>query len=334
MSKRAALPGCGRRARALAAFVVFAALAGGCDSQTFDPESKIESVRILATAADKPYAAPGDTVNMTVLAFDGRPSPSAPMNVYWIPAACIDPAGDAYSACFPALTSTLRPGVDLGPQLTTGTTFSFPMPPTAITAHADTGGDPYGLAVVFTIACAGHVEYVPQPAGGNPDAVPFGCFDDKDTQLGADDFVFAYSLVYAFGDRTNTNPTIQSLTLGGTPVDPVAGITLDHCTQAKIDDCPKTPLDLVVPASSQESDPGNLDADGHVLNEQLYVDYYLTAGKVKNDVVILFDPRNGRLSNTGDDLYAPQSQGDYQLWAVLHDNRGGATWQTFPLHAR
>jgi hypothetical protein len=328
MSRRGARLGRTSRAGALVA------LAAACNSSTFDPPSKIESVRILATAADKPYAAPGDTVNMTVLAVDGRSSQPAPMNLYWFPTACIDPPGDAYSACFPALTQALRPGVDLGPGLTAGSSFSFAMPPTATTAHAATGGDPYGLAVVFTVACAGHVEYVPPPSGGNPDAVPFGCFDDTGTQLGADDFVFAYSLVYAFTDRTNANPVFSSLTLHGAAVDPAAGITLGHCTKAKIDDCPTTPLDLVVPASSQESDPGNLDASGHVLGEQLYVDYYLTAGKVKNDVVVLFDPRNGRLSNTGDGLYAPQTPGDYELWAVLHDNRGGATWQTFPLHAQ
>jgi hypothetical protein len=65
------------------ALIALAALAGGCSAVTFDPSSKVETVRILATSADKPYAAPGDTVHMQVLAFDGRPMPAAPMNVYW-----------------------------------------------------------------------------------------------------------------------------------------------------------------------------------------------------------------------------------------------------------
>lgn len=310
------------------------ALAGGCSAVTFDPSSKVETVRILATSADKPYAAPGDTVHMQVLAFDGRPMPAAPMNVYWVPSACINPPGDAYYGCFP-LAQAFPPHTDLGPSLVQGADFSFQMPTTVISSHgASGGGDPYGLAVVFTIACAGHVEYVPTPAGGSPDAVPFACFDDAGTQLGADDFVLAYSLVYSFADRTNANPVIQSITLDGTAVDPTAGIVIDQCTKSDIDDCPTKPLDVVVPASSQELDPSDLDANGNVLKEEIYVDYYLTAGKVASDTVVLFDPRAGRLTGTGDALSAPQAAGDYQLWTVVHDNRGGAAWQALPLHAR
>lgn len=310
-------------------------LALACNAPAFDPSSKIESVRILATRADMPYAAPGDTVNLSVLAVDGRPTQPAPMNVYWIPQPCVNPPGDAYSACFPAFAGAFPPGVDLASSLTAGASFSFPMPATAISAHSTASGeDPYGIAVVFTIACAGHVEYVPPAAGSSPDTVPFGCFDGSGTRLGADDFVFAYSLVYSFADRTNANPTIQSLTLDGANVDPAAGITLDRCTKSKIDDCSTQSLDLVIPPASQELDSGDLDADGNALREELYVDYYLTAGKVKNDTVALFDPRKGRLPDTGDDLYAPQTAGDYQLWAVVHDNRGGVVWQAFPLHAK
>lgn len=58
---------------------------------------------------------------------------------------------------------------------------------------------------------------------------------------------------------------------------------IGHCTKSNIDDCPTKPLDVVVPASSQELDPSNLDANGNVLKEAV---------------------------------------GDYQLWAVVHDNRG------------
>jgi hypothetical protein len=310
-------------------------LVGACNAVTFDPPSKVETVRILATSADEPYAAPGATVHMQVLAFDGRPLPAAPMNVYWLPSACINPPGDAYYGCFPTFAQSLPIHTDLGPSLVSGTTFSFQMPTTAISSHPGSGGaDPYGVAVVFTIACAGHVEYVPTPAGGSLDAVPFACFDDAGTRLGADDFVLAYSLVYSFADRTNSNPVIQSVTFGGIAVDPAAGIVVDHCTKSNLDDCPTTPLDVVVPTPSQEPDPSDLDANGNALKEEIYVDYYLTAGKVASDTVVLFDPRAGRVTGTSDALSAPQKAGDYQLWAVVHDNRGGATWEALPLHAR
>lgn len=310
-----------------------AVLGAGCRGPTFDPSSKVESVRILATAADRPYALPGDTVTMSVLAVDGRATRPAPMNVFWLPAPCVDPPGDAQFACYPGFARQFAPGVDLAPVLSSGPSFAFTMPADAIAAHPVSGKTPYGLAIVFTMACAGRVEYAPPPPGGSLDAVPFACVDDAGHALGADDFVFAYSQVYAFGDRANAPPVIGNLTFGGTPVDPAPGITVPHCTQSNADDCPTTKLDVTVPASSQEPDPGDLDADGHVLGEEIYVDYYMSGGKVKNDVVVLYDPRAGRLPDTGDDFSAPQAAGDATLWAVVRDNRGGAAWLAVPIHA-
>jgi hypothetical protein len=310
-----------------------ATLLCGCNEPNFDPPSKIASVRILATAADKPYAKPGDTVTMTALAFDGRPSKPKPMGVWWLPQTCINPAGDLYYGCYQSFARVFRPGVDLTPQLTAATTFAFQMPPDTITSHhGQQGGDGYGLAVAFVIACAGHVEYT-SPAGGAADALPFGCFDDNRVQLGPDEFVFAYSLVYAFSDRANANPVIDHLSLNGKAVDPTTGVSLDLCTQPNIDDCPTSSLDTVIPATSQELDPANMDANGNELREEIWVDYYLTAGKVKNDTVILFDPRHGALSNDADALSAPQAVGAYLLWAVAHDNRGGVSWLQVPFDA-
>ncbi len=316
---------------------LLAAAALSCSSTTFDPASKVESVRVLAVSADRPYVAPGDRVTLDVLAYDGRrspPSPSVPMTLSWLPVPCVDPPGDAYFACFPAFARAFQPGVDLTSRLVQGATFAFDMPADAITAHAPAGGASYGLAVAFAIACAGHVEYVTPAATDGPDAVPFGCFDDAHVRLGADAFVFAYSLVYAFADRTNENPVIEGLTLDGAAVDPTAGITLDRCTTKNDSDCPTKKIDTTVPAASWEPDPGDLDLNGHVLNEEIYVDYYLTGGAVHNDVTVLYDPRSGRLPATGDALSAPRGAGDYLLWAVVHDNRGGVAWQEVPLHAR
>jgi hypothetical protein len=62
------------------------------------------------------------------------------------------------------------------------------------------------------------------------------------------------------------------------------------------------------------------------------VDYYLTAGKVDHNTIILFDPRAGQLSNTSDSFYAPQTAGDSIVWAVVHDDRGGVSWAQFTVH--
>lgn len=299
----------------------------------FEAPSQVDGVRVLANRADSPYAVPGATVNITSLAVDARPNPSEPMHVYWLPGACINPPGDLYYQCFSQFGGVLPSGVDLGPLLTAGDSFSFQMPADVIESHANIDGrDPYGLAVVFTLACAGRVEYVPPVPGGSPDAVPFVCLDSAGARLGANDFVFAYSLVYAFADRSNENPVLEQVTYGGTPLDPDQGLSISHCQESKIDDCPATKLDVSVPSSSQELDPSNLDGNGNPLKVTLYVQYFSTGGKISNDTVVIFDPRNGRLRATGDDFRAPLRAGEYRMWAVVHDNRGGVTWQEFALH--
>lgn len=316
-------------------FSFLAAAALSCQSSKVDPESKVESVRILATRADKPYAAPSDTVNLDVLAFDGRANQPQRMSLFWVPAPCINPPNDAYYACYADFASAFAPGVDVTASLVSGTSFSFSMPADVIARHQPTRSGPaYGLAVVFTIACAGHVEFLPSSARAGADALPIGCFDENHGQLGPADFTFAYSLVYAFENRSNQNPVFDHVAFGGAVVDPAVGITVDHCTNSNIDDCPTTPLDVIVPASDQERDPGSLDAQGNVLGEEIYVDYFVTEGKLGNDVLVLFDPKAGFESSSTNHLSAPQMPGDYMLWTVLRDNRGGASWLAFQLHAR
>jgi hypothetical protein len=315
-----------------ALLLLLALLLPGCNPPSFEAPSDVDSVRVLATRADTSYAPPGAKVNLQVLAVDGRVNPSDAMQVYWLPAACINPPGDAYYGCFPGFGGQFRRGVDLAGELSSGSAFSFQMPDDVIASHAGVAGEPpYGLAVVFTLACAGHVEYRPELAA-SPDAVPFACFDAAEHRLGAEDFVFAYSLVYAFADRSNENPTLEGVTYGGTLIDPSAGLQIQHCQKSSIDDCSAVKLDVNVPRSSQEPDPSNLSASGDTLGESLYVQYYATGGKIANDTTVIFDARAGRLAQTGDDFRAPLTPGEYQLWAVVHDNRGGVVWQALPLH--
>jgi hypothetical protein len=299
----------------------------------FEPASKVDSVRVLATRADKAYAAPGEQVTLDVLAFDGRPNQSEPMRTYWVPTPCVDPPGDAYYACYPSFRDAFPIGADLTPMLANRSSFSFRMPDDAITRHGGRGqGEPYGLVVLFVVACAGHVQYVPPPSGASPEALPLGCFDSAGHALGPSDFVVAFSRVYAFASRANANPVIDHVSFGGTAVDPAAGITLSHCSASSIDACATAPLDTVVPASSQEVDPSSNDATGNPAKEEIWVDYYLTAGKVKNDTVILYALTSGQLPQTSVAFSTPQSAGEFVLWSVVHDNRGGVNWVTVPLH--
>ncbi|MGH7330698.1 MAG: hypothetical protein ACREJX_20295, partial [Polyangiaceae bacterium] len=95
--------------------------AASCGPSDFDPETLVESVRVLASAADEPYAQPGDTVNVHVLAYDGRPVKPAPMKIYWLPFACENPIGDAYYGCFGSIANGGSSDAGISPAGDAGT---------------------------------------------------------------------------------------------------------------------------------------------------------------------------------------------------------------------
>ncbi|MDC3958004.1 hypothetical protein [Polyangium jinanense] len=312
--------------------------ATGCNFPDFAPENEVASVRILATRADKPYATPGDTVNLDVLAFDGRKEKAQPMRVFWIPTVCTDPPEGAPYECYPAFAGAFPRGQDLTPLLKEGTSFSLDVPEDVLgmpgpSGPPEPGSVPfYKTLVVFNMACAGHVEYI-GARGMGPQAVPFGCFDADRKELGPEDFMFAFSRVFVFPLLPNSNPVIDHLSFDFATIDPNDGITVDHCTMPEIEQCPVKPLDISVPESSQEPDPSYRTADGEMGKERILVDYYITGGQV-NSTRLLYDPESGKVGTTAADLRAPLAAGEEMLFAVVRDNRGGLAWLEIPLHVR
>jgi hypothetical protein len=317
------------RARlSLVALVGSAATFAACGT-SFTPENLVNSVRLLAISADKPYAAPGDTVTLTALAYDGRSKKPLPMHVFWVPTVCPDPPGDSYSACYAGFPKAFAPGVDLTPELARyeDQPFAFKMPTDIITAHPPpASGSPYGMVVVFAIACAGNVQFVDRPQDTLPPLPPLGCFGDAGTELGPDDSVFAYAQIFSFLDgRTNLNPVISNLTFGAETVAAEdGGITVPACP--KSGKCGFTLLDTKVPSSSWERDKADQIPGGPPVHEEIWVDYFSTSGSFNNDSVVLYDVTAGRLSTSPVQFTAPTATGSNVLWAVVRDNRGGVTW--------
>jgi hypothetical protein len=337
----------------LVPLVVVAVLAA-CGVGDFEPVSKIDSVRILASRADKPYAKPGDAVHLEVLAVDRRPDRSRPMTIYWIPYVCEDPKNDAYYACFgPAQGDAgadaprdggrgganpgqglLRPGVDLTPFLKTGPEYDFTMPADAITAHPTTPGvdEQYGLAVLFNVACAGHLEALEIDPAAGLQQVPIGCFDENKNRLDSSQFVIGLTRVFAYATRTNANPVLEGVTFEGDPVDLAKGIKLSPCTTAKRSDCPEKKIDVQVPETSWELNPGDKDPNGVERHEQIYAAYFSDVGQLEGAARLLYDPARGKVDGSEVKYQAPNETGEGTLFIVVHDNRGGATWVTIPLH--
>ncbi|HEV3189890.1 MAG TPA: hypothetical protein VGY54_05300, partial [Polyangiaceae bacterium] len=94
-----------------------------CAPSGFQDSALVQNgVRIFASSASKPcpnagavdagnpaatcaYANPGDTMEITLLAYDGRSKDQKgePMQVVWLPYVCENPALDTYYSCFAQL---------------------------------------------------------------------------------------------------------------------------------------------------------------------------------------------------------------------------------------
>ena len=357
-----------------------------CGPKGFQDSALVNGVRILATRADRPYAKPGDTVTLSVLADDGRATQSEPMIIYWFPVAlspplslplpgasfvCEDPKDDAYFACFASLLSsfgdagvrdggsadagkpgfTLGPGVDLSGFLPQGPTLSVPISRDIIANHPLVSGtQPYGVALVFNMACAGHPELLPVDSSNlSFNQLPVGCFDKHETLLGADSFVVGYATVYVYDKLTNDNPVIahvvyqrqvldggylgdSSTADAGAPDE--GGIVVPACTDTDRDACATYSFDISVPSTSWQTDPQNMGPNGQPLHEQVWVDYYWTAGDFSDNSRLIYDPTTGSVGNTAVMLTPPSTPTTATFWAVVHDNRGGVAWDVVPYRVK
>ncbi len=344
-------PSGGRSVGALAV-VALASLAGagsGCTPfPDFPPESLVDSVRILAVRADKPYAAPGDMVRFDVLAADGRPERPAPMRVFWVPVPCDVPVAQP-DLCYSSFTWQFQPGVDASQNLHEGDSLSVLVPPDQLTSEGGSSGLAYRSMFVFLMACAGHVEYLGSKAGRGLGAVPFGCFDEAGARLGGLDFVFAFARVLVIEGFTNQNPAMDGLEIDSAPVDLDAGITLPRCTAKEEGErCPVHALTLLVPRSSQEVDSvtsgglgeggaGSTSTDtgagtGNVVREALWASFYTTLGETSGAALSLYDPSTDEEPFPTSGYSAPKTAGEGSLFAIVRDSRGGVNWLRVPLH--
>ena len=80
----------------VAALALFAGL--GCGPQ-FDPGNEIKTLRVLGVKKDKPYAQPGEDVNLQLLWHDPKGRSDAEIQRAFI-GGCVNPPGDLYYGCF------------------------------------------------------------------------------------------------------------------------------------------------------------------------------------------------------------------------------------------
>ncbi|HTV25693.1 MAG TPA: hypothetical protein VMG12_43655, partial [Polyangiaceae bacterium] len=236
---------------------------------------------------------------------------------------------------------------------------SRPPPPEASTTA-------YGLSYVFFAACAGQLALdmgseVPFVCYEELDGVDG--FSEGDTRRDSRDFVIGYSAVFAYDTYRNQNPLISGVQFGdttlwpdsppevaaaappgavlasardlcigescgviqpGTDTEPCLDVlTLDACLE---DECDTTSVQPLIDPASAEPDDAASARSAEPLGEQMWVNYYATGGELGEEVRLLNDAVAGFSTDTSTDYEAADTAQVSYVWAVAHDNRGGAEW--------
>jgi hypothetical protein len=219
------------------------------------------------------------------------------------------------------LATFFVPKTDITASLPKGP-YTFVVPKDAITSHPVVAGAPapYGLIILFNIACAGHVWTTSIDPSAGPQQVPITCGDAMGNPLGPDQYVIGFTRVYVYATLTNANPVINGFFFddaeapvadaGGANPAPIT-VKLPPCTG---DNCNAVNIDMDVPQSSWAPDP-----------KMIWVDYY-TTGNLGSEAKLLYDQNAGRVSDSLDPVTFSDDGGTATIWAVVHDSNEGVTW--------
>jgi hypothetical protein len=335
------------------------ALAGavGCGPE-FDPSNEIKTLRVMGVKKDKPYAQPGEQVNLQLLWHD--PKGDRDVERAFI-GGCVNPPGDLYYGCFEQYAKLLSEGKPL--PLGGRDTFAVTLPDDIISSRSgvEPGQPPYGLYIVFFAVCAGTISFDMSASSGasvGAEGLPIRCLDAGGKLLGSDDFVVGYSSIYSFQDASNNNPSFSvddsgksSFEVAGqeVPADCVGEacqLTSDvefecdaapeRCIEPCVDDgdasCPDI---LVKPAIEQtvETDDVSSKLFGTTVSEQMWVNYYVDRGGM-SEVRLVNDTNTGWNEKYRGELHAPKDSGFLKVWAVVHDNRGGMDFTRVTLRVK
>jgi hypothetical protein len=233
-------------------------------------------------------------------------------------------------------------------------------------APPDPNTTPYGLSYVFFAVCAGQLEVlsdgsqVPFVCYDELDGV--AGFSAGDQRRDSRDFVIGYTAIFAYAEYRNANPRFTGIEFNGVTFWPdappelaataPAGAVLapardvcigESCSAPPADDaepcldaltvdacaaggCEDAELQaLIDPASAEVDAPASARASER-LEEQMWVNYYSTAGELDEEVRLLNDAVVGFSSDVSTHYEPADSAQTSYLWAVAHDNRGGADW--------
>jgi hypothetical protein len=297
----------------LLTFSAFFSLTSGC-AEPLDPASRVVSFRVLAQQVDAPFAAPGETVQVSTLSYDpqGRP-------VTWAWATCVNPSSSSVEGCVEKLAEESE-ATGMLPILAFGEgldSLTLPIPADVLDTVPEVAR-PAAYVGVLSGACPGLLTLDQGPGG-----LPFRCVDaGSGEQLGLDEFVVGLKRVSLRTNDRNQNPSIANITFDGVdwPADEIKEIgycdTADNDYQA----CASANKHELAAHVTPDSFETGTDEFGRAFEEQLIVQYFATEGIFENEIRIAAEPETGfvaRRAASGQEL---------RVWLLARDDRGGVSF--------
>lgn len=277
----------------------------GCGAD-FEPGSRVESPRILALQADKPFAKPGEDVSLTLLAANPHDEP-----LEWAWATCTLPPSSTVDDCIEALDTDLE---RFDPE-TDALRVSVPDDvldgvPQAARASA--------LIGVVVLACPGELK------SGQTLGVPTRCVDEQGVTRSIDDLEVGIKRIMLRERDRNENPLIEAITWDGKTwdEDEVQEAVLCEKDTVLFDDCSES-LQHSIGVTTTAREAGR-DENGGDFTEQVIVQLYSTHGLFRDQVRIAEDANTKWVAQP-----QPGSDNDLAtLWFIARDDRGGVSWTT------
>ena len=266
-------------------------------ASSYDPPSLVNTLRVLAVSADKPFAEPGESVHLEMLLADPN-GDGRPVQIAW--GLCVNPGSAEIGACADSVVSFQ----------TSGESFEFTVPDSALDAVPPEA--PVGSVGVVFAACAGTITAQRTPLS------PVRCQNSAGADVGRSGFVWGEKRVTVVRGLRNHTPLLARLRVDGViwPADEVRA--LRSCDAASVADCSgegQHALQLDVALASFEHYFGQ--------TEDLVGFFFTSQGELRDD--FLRPDADGTLL-TVLALDKPDAARPVLLWFVVRDDRGGMSF--------
>jgi hypothetical protein len=281
-------------------------------NEALEPGTKVDSIRVLAEQVDKPYAHPGETVQLTSLSFDpqGR-------TINWAWASCVNPDSSDLQGCLAKIAESPNPD-DAVFAMGAGTDSAALTIPTDAIDSLPAAARGAATVGVMSVACPGDLSF-----GAGPGGLPTRCQEPgtgRDLEL--DEFIVGFKRITVRNTDRNQNPVITGITFDGadwpaTEIKEVGSCDTGDFEYGTCADKNKHQLAALVSPDSFEKGKDEL---GRAFEEQVVIQHYATEG------IFEFEVRTGESPKTGWVARKRASGQTLTLWFVARDDRGGVTW--------